>query len=118
MQRTEPGFSLPEKWSSGKLRSEEFAMPSQNRIQQIQTLLKETEGSFPHEDCYTCECFLGYVTQLELDTDEPLQPLLSAYKPDKRLIHSCLGCDPCPPADAYANYLQARNLIDPKDIFG
>ena len=28
---------------------------------EIQTLLKAAEDSFPHGACNTCECFLGYL---------------------------------------------------------
>ena len=92
-------------------------MTSKLTIDQTKKLIEEAIASFPHEDCSTCECFLGYLTQLELDTDEHFKNLFSLYKPDRSLVHSCLGCDPCPPADAFAKYLLSKKLIDPKDIF-
>ena len=84
---------------------------------QVKTLLDETLASFPHEDCYTCECFLGYLTRLELDADEHGRAIFSQYKPERNLVHSCMGCDPCPPADAFAKYMLAERLIDPAEIF-
>jgi hypothetical protein len=86
-------------------------MKSKSPIDQTKKLLEEAIASFPHDECYTCECFLGYLAQLELDADENLRSFFSTYKPERSLIHSCLGCDPCPPADAFANYLRAKKLI-------
>ncbi len=75
---------------------------------QIQTRLAEAEASFPHTACLTCECFLGYVAQLHLDADEEGRKLLTAYKVDRRQIHSCLGCDPCPPGDLSVAYTREK----------
>lgn len=85
-------------------------------IEQIKTFLDETLASFPHEDCYTCECFLGYLTRLELDANDHARSLFSPYKPERKHVHSCMGCDPCPPADAFANYMLAESLIDSIEI--
>lgn len=85
-------------------------------IEQIKTLLDETLASFPHEECYTCECFLGYLTRLELDADQEARSLFSQYKPERKHVHSCIGCDPCPPADAFAKYMLAERLINPIEI--
>jgi hypothetical protein len=27
---------------------------------------------------------------------------------ERERVHSCLGCDPCPPADLFAQYLRQR----------
>ena len=78
-------------------------------ISDIKLLLSEAEYSFRHEECATCECYLGYVTQLKIDSGPEAQGnILKEYKPDRDKIHSCLGCDPCPPGTLYANYLRKR----------
>lgn len=84
--------------------------------EQIKKLLDDAVASFPHEDCYTCECFLGFIAQLGLDIEKVQRPLLSKYKPDRNLVHSCMGCDPCPPANIYANYMQSNRLIGTDQI--
>jgi hypothetical protein len=71
---------------------------------QVETLLKEAEESFPHGACLTCECFLGYVAQLHVDSGPDSREVLKQYKVDRNSIHGCLGCDPCPPGDLYATY--------------
>ena len=73
---------------------------------EVLTLINKTIEDFPHDECKTCECFLGYVTQLGIDSDESSIPLLDGYKPRREKIHSCLGCDPCPPGDRYGQYLR------------
>ena len=73
---------------------------------QVKALIKNAIDGFPHAECATCECFLGYLTQLEIDADPSSQPILLKHKPDRLEIHTCLGCDPCPPADYYAEYLR------------
>jgi hypothetical protein len=84
---------------------------------ELQLRLAQVEQAFPHEACRTCECFLGYLARLTIDSDpkEPgpagstVRSLLSAYKPERKEMHSCLGCDPCPPADHYAAYQRGEN---------
>ena len=34
---------------------------------ELQTLLQAAENLFPHGECNTCECFLGYIAQLRVD---------------------------------------------------
>jgi hypothetical protein len=75
-------------------------------VSKIKELLSEAEFTFRHEECATCECYQGYVTQLKIDSDPEGQQFLEEYQPDKDQIHSCLGCDPCSPGILYANYLR------------
>ena len=80
----------------------------------LQSSLDETVESFPHEACLTCECFLGLVAQLYGDVDANGKQILKAYKVDRKNMHACLGCDPCPPGDKYAKYIrqkQAEKII-------
>jgi predicted HD superfamily hydrolase involved in NAD metabolism len=77
-------------------------------VQQITSLINQTIDSFPHRECQTCECFLGYVTQLDIAADPIGKAFLETFKPNRSEIHSCLGCDPCPPGDHFAAYLQGN----------
>jgi hypothetical protein len=74
----------------------------------IQSTLDETVGSFPHPACQTCECFLGLVAQLHSLADANGKEILKTYKVQSKEIHACLGCDPCPPGDRYADYISSR----------
>lgn len=73
--------------------------------EEIQALLQEAENSFPHGACSTCECFLGYLAQLRIDSDPAYKDLFLPFKVDRKDMHHCLGCDPCPPGDLYAAYM-------------
>jgi hypothetical protein len=83
---------------------------SKLNLEQIQTMLKEAEESFPHGACLTCECFLGYVAQLRIDSDAECKEAFAPYKVKREDMHSCLGCDPCPPGDLYASYSKRKQL--------
>lgn len=76
--------------------------------QEVQTFLAEAADSFPHDACLTCECFLGYVTRLQVDSDGTSHDLIGKYQVERKSLHSCLGCDPCPPGDMYAEYVRKR----------
>jgi len=77
--------------------------------QGIQELLERALASFRHDKCLTSECFLVYVAQLGIDAGAEIHSLLTEMGIDYQHAHSCMGCDPCPPADLFAEYLQARN---------
>jgi len=77
-------------------------------LAQTQTLLKDAEESFPHGECSTCECFLGYVAQLRIDSDAQCKEAFVPFKVKREDIHNCLGCDPCPPGNLYAEYMKHK----------
>jgi hypothetical protein len=72
---------------------------------EIQALLQAAEESFPYGQCNTCECFLGYIAQIGIDSDAESTDLFIPYKVDRAAIHHCLRCDPCAPGDLYAQYM-------------
>lgn len=77
-------------------------------VGQITTLINQTMKDFPHSECQTCECFLGYIAHLEIAADPIGKAYLEALKPNRSEIHSCLGCDPCPPGDQFTAYLRGN----------
>jgi hypothetical protein len=79
-------------------------MPKLGR-DELQTLLQAAKDSFPRGECNTCECFLGYIAQLRIDSDSASKDLFTSYEVDRASIHRCLGCDPCPPGELYAAYM-------------
>ena len=68
---------------------------------ELQELLRQAEDSFTLGACNTCECFLGYLAQLRIDSDHPNKDLFVLFKVDRKEMHKCLGCDPCPPGELY-----------------
>jgi hypothetical protein len=78
-------------------------------VSDIRSLLDIAEGSFRDDDCITCECYLGYLAQLEIDSEIEGREFLKDHKPPREEIHACLGCDPCAPGILYTNYLRNRS---------
>ena len=77
-----------------------------------QIYLREAGESFPHDLCNTCECFLGYLAQLRIDSDPADKDLFVPFKVNRMDMHKCLGCEPCPPGELYAGYMKEKqNLI-------
>jgi len=76
--------------------------------QGVRTLLDRARKSFPRDACLTCECFLGYVVQLGIEAGQEVESVLVEMGIERRATHSCLGSDPCPPADLFAEYLRER----------
>ena len=74
--------------------------------EQVNDLIRQAVASFPHQECAACECFLGYLTQLRLDSEESGETLVAEYQSRHSGVHACLGCDPCPAADLFARYLR------------
>jgi hypothetical protein len=85
-----------------------YRMPKLGR-NELQELLKEAEDSFLHDMCNTCECFLGYFAQLRIASDPADKDVFLPFKVDRKDMHHCLGCDPCPPGDLYAKYMKKQN---------
>jgi hypothetical protein len=71
----------------------------------VHALPEHARESFPHQVCSSRERFLGDVVRPDSDAGEGIGFLFSGISIDQSHIHSWLGCDPCPPADLFAEYL-------------
>ncbi len=72
-----------------------------------QTELFEKLRAWPNEErCRTCDCLQGALTQLEIDGDGQLKALAAKHRIPSEQMHACLGCDPCPPAEFWAEYVR------------
>lgn len=76
--------------------------------EEIARLLERLEREVLREECWSCECLQGFIAQLELDAADDARPPLAKHKVATREIHKCLGCEPCPPAEIFAEYLMRR----------
>ena len=77
-------------------------------VSEVKNLINKAEACFRHEECAYCECYLGYVAELQLDSDFEAQQYLKACQPHREEIHTCLGCDPCTPGILYTDYLRKK----------
>ena len=84
-------------------------MPKLER-DELQEMIEQGEDAIQHGTCYTCECFLGYLAQLRIDSDRADHDLFVSFKVDRNEMHKCIGCDPCPPGDVYAEYMKNKQL--------
>ena len=72
----------------------------------VQERIEDVLRNIPRDECRTCDCLLGFITRLKLDAKEEVTSLIKPMKELKEQIHGCLGCNPCPPAEAYSNYIR------------
>lgn len=75
---------------------------------EIAALLAKLHEEMPHSECGTCECAQGFLSQLELDAVDDAKPLLAQYRTPAKRAHRCLGCEPCPSAAMFAEYLMRK----------
>ena len=75
---------------------------------QVRKLMGQLELAATREACWSCECLQGFITQIELNAPADAKLLLETYEVRPERLHGCLGCEPCPPAEAFAAYLKAR----------
>ena len=59
-------------------------------------------------ECWSCECMQGLLVQLQLDGDQEAVDFIRSVFVPSASLHGCLGCDPCPPADEYAQYIRRK----------
>ena len=75
---------------------------------EVEALLTRLRKEMSRPECWSCECLQGFLAQLELDAAEEARPLLARSQNVSPGDTSCLGCEPCPPANIFAEYLMRR----------
>ena len=73
---------------------------------EVKQAVEQAEAALRHEDCLRCDCFHGFLAQLEIDASEDVSDLTGRFRVPREEMHGCLGCDPCPPGSLFADYLQ------------
>ena len=79
----------------------------------VERVVHDTVAGFRRKECRTCDCFQGFLTQLEIDAAQDVGDITTPHKVDKARMHGCLGCDPCPPGAAFAAYLKRAQEDEP-----
>ena len=79
---------------------------------EVKRAVEQAEAGLPHEECLRCDCFQGYLTQLELDAVGDVSDLTARLRVPREEMHGCLGCDPCPPGSLFADYLRRQQKRD------
>jgi hypothetical protein len=78
---------------------------------EVKRAVEQAEAGIPHEGCLRCDCFQGFLTQLEMDAAENVSDLTGRPRVPREEMHGCLGCDPCPPGSLFADYLRRQQNI-------
>lgn len=77
-------------------------------MNKIEGFCKKIEEFAVKHDCWTCDCLQGFITQLLIDLEQENVAELKKLLKDTQFLHSCLGCDPCPPGELYSKYLRNK----------
>ncbi len=75
---------------------------------EVKALLARLKESIEKEECSSCDCLQGLITQIELDATEDVTHLTAPFVVPREKMHPCLGCDPCPPGALYSDYIRSR----------
>ena len=73
---------------------------------QVQAWLARLRTATIKKACRACDCQQALLTQLELDAATDVTALTAPLKTPRAKWHGCRGCDPCPPAALFAEYLR------------
>ena len=74
----------------------------------VKQAIEQAEEGVPHDECLRCDCFQGFLVQLEIDAAVDVSDLTGKLRVAREEMHGCLGCDPCPPGSMFADYLRRQ----------
>jgi len=74
----------------------------------VEALLDRLQSQTTRPECWSCECLQGFIAQMEVDAAPEAKPLLAKHKIPPGKICASRGCEPCPPAEIFAEYLMRR----------
>jgi len=77
--------------------------------EEVEAMLTALRKAVGREECWSCDCLQGFLIQLEMDAEPSAAELTEPLKVPSAQMHGCLGCDPCPPGAAFADYLRGMN---------
>lgn len=79
--------------------------------QEVRDLIEKLESSMIRDECRDCECLQGLLVQIEIDAPEDVTVITGPLKVLPAQMHSCLVCDPCPPAEVFGDIPCFEKLI-------
>ncbi|MFX1298529.1 MAG: hypothetical protein ACFFD2_27185 [Promethearchaeota archaeon] len=74
----------------------------------VKNILENLNKSILRPECWFCDCFQGFITQIELDSDGDVSGLTDPLIVFISEMHGWLGCDPCPPGEVFSEYIQEK----------
>ena len=79
----------------------------------VEAWLDDLRKTAKRRECWSCDCHQGFLVQLQMDADAAAAELIQPLIVSSARLHGCLGCDPCPPGAAFADYLSRMNQRAP-----
>ena len=73
---------------------------------EVEKLVEKARSSISKPQCLTCDCFQGFLVQLEIDCPEYIGNIVNPLKVPKERMHGCLGCVPCPAGELFSEYIR------------
>lgn len=75
---------------------------------EVEVLLLRLRRDIPRPECWSCECLQGFRARLELDAAEDAKSMLTEHKRSPQQTRRYPGCECCPPASIFAEYLMQK----------
>ena len=75
---------------------------------EVEAFLSRLRKEIPRPECWSCECVQGFRARLELDAADGAKPMLIEHKRSARQTLPSPGCESCPPAAIFAEYLMRK----------
>jgi hypothetical protein len=87
-----------------------MAAGSQDKLtaREVEAYLVRLRKDIPRPECWLCECVQGFRAQLELDAVDDAKSMLVEHKRSARQTRRYPGCESCPPAALFAEYLMRK----------
>lgn len=76
--------------------------------QQVARYVEQIREEIDKQECWSCACLQGYITQLEMDAGEDVGHLLDPLKVPREEMHPSLGCTPCLGGTLFTQYTLER----------
>jgi len=80
----------------------------------VKNILEDLKKSVIRPECLSCDCIQGFLTELELDARNDVSELTDPLIVPISQMHGYLGCDPCPPGEAFFKYIQEKQNKAPQ----
>jgi hypothetical protein len=80
----------------------------------VKNILEKLKESVIGPECWSCDCFQGFLTELELDARNDVTELTDPLIVPTSEMHGWLACDPCPPGEEFSKYIQENQNKTPQ----
>jgi hypothetical protein len=76
---------------------------------EVEKIVERVKNEASKPQCLTCDCFQGFLVQLEMDCPQDVGDIVNPLKVPKEKMHGCLGCVPCPAGELFSEYIRKNS---------